>query len=605
MLDALCYVLYKKPFRKIKKDQIVNTINNGDCVTEVEFSVGTHTFKVRRGIKPDFFEIYEDGNTDPRHQMAGQKDDQAYLEQDVLKVDYDSFIQVVILGNAKYTPFMQLDAKKRREFIEFILDIGVFSTMNEVLKNRQKGIVGTLDGLTKETTANEDKLTLVEGFIRKLEQDRTNLTSNTQRQIDEQNQIVDDLVPEIETLQEQINAANDSIISQTDVLNEQAQSKIDGLAETHDDEVATLEEQLVEFTSLNDKLVNFSSMRENIQRNLKAAEAVVSFYTGSDSCKTCKQPIQPDFKEKIVAEKTASIQEFQDGIIVLDKKIDTHRQAILKAKKDNEDINQKISKSTTVHQTAVRTIMNETQASIKTVTASLQASLRKLQADLQGKQSTVSGARQLVKKMQADIKAAQASSNLEEQYKKKESFIATGKRLMQEWNEAIETRHFYEVAAVLLKDTGIKAAIIKQYLSTINKLVNKYLSEMDFFVSFHLDENFNETFKSRHRDSLQYYSFSEGEKMRIDLALLFSWRDIAHMKNSCSTNLLILDEVIDSSLDHNGTDFFIRMLNELGNSSQSSNVFVISHKNDAALDKFKDVIRFERAKNFSHLIGDV
>ena len=605
MLDALCYGLFKKPFRKIKKDQIYNTINDGDCVVEVEFEIGTHTFKVSRGIKPDFFKIYEDGATEPRHAAAGQKDDQAYLEEDVLKVGFDNFIQVVILGNAKYVPFMQLDAKQRRSFIEFILDIGVFSTMNEVLGNRQKGLKTVLEALSKDINTNEEKLKLVEGFITKLETERKNVTADTQRQIDEQNQIIDDFLPEIEALQKQLSDENDSLIAATEALNEKATTQIDALQESHDLAVEELEGKIVDYSQVNNKLVGLSPVRNTLQQNLKANQSTIDFYSKNDSCNTCKQQIHTDFKDGIIAEKKSKIAEIEVGLAKLDETCAKYQQVIADSKKTNTDIQLQINKLTSAHQAATRAIMSETQSEIKLVTASLQATIRKLQADLQAKQGSVTSARSLVKKMQADIKAAAASSNIEEQHQKRAAFVATSKRLEGEKNEAIETRHFYEVAAVLLKDTGIKAAIIKQYLSTINKLVNKYLSEMDFFLSFHLDENFGETFKSRHRDTLQYYSFSEGEKMRIDLALLFTWRDIAHMKNSCSTNLLILDEVIDSSLDHNGTDFFIRMLNQLGQSSQGSNVFVISHKNDAALDKFQDVIRFEKVKNFSHLIDDV
>jgi len=602
MLDALCFALFKKPFRKIKKDQIVNSINGGDCVMEVEFDIGTHTFKVRRGIKPDFFEIYENGNIEPRHAAAGQKDDQAYLEEDILKVGYESFIQIVILGNARYVPFMQLDAKQRRSFIEFILDIGVFSVMSEILKNKQKGIVTSLDTLAKDIATNDEKLTLIEGFIKKLEQDRLKLTTDTQSQIDEQNKIIDGLLPEIEAVQTQLNGENERLIATTEELNEKATAQIDALQISHDTATEALESQIVDFSAVNNKLVGRSPVRNTLQQNLKSTQSTLDFYTKSDACNTCKQKIQADFKETIIAEKTAKIAEIEDCLVKLDATCEKYRQIIQDAKKTNADLQLKINKLASEHQAAVRAIMSESQTEIKTVTASLQVSIRKLQADLQTKQSAVSSARGLVKKMQADIKAAAVSSNIEEQRQKRLSFVATENRLDQEKSEAIETRHFYDVAAVLLKDTGIKAAIIKQYLSTINKLVNKYLTEMDFYVSFHLDENFTETIKSRHRDALQYYSFSEGEKMRIDLAILLTWREVAHMKNSCSTNLLILDEVIDSSLDHNGTDFFICMLNQLGS---NANVFVISHKNDAALDKFKDTIRFEQIKNFSHIIGDV
>jgi DNA repair exonuclease SbcCD ATPase subunit len=606
ILDALCYVLYKKPFRKINKPQIPNTINGGGAVVEVEFSIGTHTYKVCRGIKPDYFEIYEDGNLEPRHQMAGQKDDQAYLEEDVLKANYLSFTQVVILGNAKYTPFMQLTTPERRKFIEEILDIGVFSTMNELLGNRFKALKIQLEALTKDLATNEEKTKLVDGFIAKLESDRTKATADTQRQIDEQNDVIDSLTPEIESLESVIYDLTELVLAKTNELNKLSKEKVDALQKTHDAFVESLEEQFQDYTTENNELVKRSSQKTIIEQSLKELRRDVQFYENNDTCNTCKQTIHQDFKDDIVTNKKIKIAEFSTAVSDLEKMCGDERDKIQSIKDANAALQLQINRASIEHQSAIRAVMGESQEELKTVTSGLQTSVRAHQENLQQKQTTVSTARQLIKKMQADIKAAASSSNIEEQHTKRQSFEAERQRLEGEKDAAIELRHYYDVAAVLLKDTGIKAAIIKQYLSTINRLVNKYLSDMDFFVSFMLDENFDETFKSRHRDMLQYNSFSEGEKMRIDLALLFAWRDIAHMKNSCSTNLLILDEVIDSSLDHNGTDFFIKMLNELGQStSQSSNVFVISHKNDAALDKFKDVIRFEKVKGFSRLIEDL
>jgi DNA repair exonuclease SbcCD ATPase subunit len=602
MLDAICYVLYKKPFRKINKPQIVNTVNGGETEVEVEFSIGTHTYKVCRGIKPDFFKIYEDGNLEPRQQMAGQKDDQAYLEEDLLKVNYDSFTQVVILGNAKYTPFMQLSTPKRREFIEEILDIGVFSLMNELLGNRYKGLKTELDRLTKDLATNEEKIKLVDGFITKLETERTKATADTQRQIEEQNDTIDQLTPEIESLEGVIQAATASLLAKTDELNKASKERMNALQVAHDAFVEGLEEQVQDFSEANDMLMKRSSQKTSIEGQLNDIKRDLKFYQTNDSCNTCKQTIHQDFKDDIVSKKEGKIKQLTDAIAELEKMVVTEKGKIQAIKESNAALQLQINKASTEHQKAIRVVMAESQEEVKTVTSGLQADIRAHQTVLQEKQMAVSTARQLIKKMQADIKAAENSASIEEQHKKKKGFEAERQRLDKEKDEAIEMRHYYDVAAVLLKDTGIKAAIIKQYLSTINRLVNKYLTEMDFFVSFFLDENFDETFKSRHRDALQYYNFSEGEKMRIDLALLFAWREIAHMKNSCSTNLLILDEVIDKSLDHNGTDFFIRMLNDLGT---SSNVFVISHKNDAALDKFKDVIRFEKVKGFSRLIEDV
>ena len=600
-LDALCYVLYKKPFRKINLPQLVNTINNGDCLVEVEFEIGSHSYHVRRGIKPAIFEIYEDGNLEPRHQAAGTKDDQAYLEEDILQVNYESFTQLVILGNAKYTPFMQLTTPKRREFVEEILDLDVFGIMHEIVKGKIKNIGIKLDTLDRDIESNEEKIKLVDGFIIKLETERKKVTADTQRQIDKQNEIIDGLTPTIEDLQNQVSTATANILHESERLNELAQEKVDAIQAAHDQHIAELDAQILDFSAITTKVAKLSSSRDGIQRNIKTYQTELSFYRKNDSCNTCKQTIHQDFKVKIIADKEAKIAEYEEALTKLETTIASYEQTIADTKKANADVQSQISKAFSSHQSAVQKILLDTRTEIKTLTSAMQASLTTLQADLQAKQSTVSAARQFVKKMEADIKASNAAANIVEQENKRKSYVSIGESLQADREAAIELQHYYGLASTFLKDTGIKAAIIKQYLSTINKLVNKYLSDMDFFVSFHLDENFNDTFKSRHRDTMSYNSFSEGEKMRIDLALLFAWRDVARMKNSCATNLLILDEVIDSSLDHNGTDFFIKMLNDLANTNEASNVFVISHKNDAALDKFKDVIYFSKYKNFSRL----
>lgn len=577
MLDALCYVLFKKPFRKIKKDQIVNTINGGDCVVEVEFEIGTHEYKVRRGINKDFMELLVDG-APPKHLEAVKKDDQKYLEEDILKVDYDAFTQVVILGNAKYTPFMQLTTPQRRSFIEQILDIGVFSTMNEILGNRQKGVKIQLDEVNKNILVVKEQITLVQGFISKLKAEQKKANQDSQRQIDEQNATIDELAPAIKELTAKISVANDELGEKTDELYQQAQIAVEELTAQRADTLV-----------YEDKIRKLTSLRSGITSNVSAAQARIDFYEQNSTCKSCKQEIAATFRDGIVVDQKAKIQEYNTALEKLSVELKKWSQTVQDTKAANQVIQTKIDKMNADNTAAVRKLTNEMQASIRALTG-----------ELQQKQSTTSAARQFIKKLQEDMK--KTPGNVKEQEDKLVGFESRLATLETEKDEAVETRHFYDVCAVLLKDNGIKAAIIKQYLPAINKLVNKYLADMDFFLSFQLDENFDETFKSRHRDTLQYNSFSEGEKLRIDLSLLFAWRDIARLKNSCSTNLLILDEVIDSSLDHNGTDFFIKLLNELGS---TSNVFVISHKNDAALDKFRDVVRFEKKSNFSHIIEEV
>jgi DNA repair exonuclease SbcCD ATPase subunit len=596
-LDAICYALFKKPFRKIKKDQIVNTINGSDCEVRIDFSIGTHDYTVRRGIKPDFFEIImPDG--EPRKKAAGAKDDQAFLEEDILKVNYESFTQVVILGNAAYTPFMQLKAAQRREFIEHILDIGVFSSMNEILKKKQTTVTTSLATLNKDIDLQKEKLTLVKGFIDKLEADRKKANKNIIAQMAEQNAIIDELEPVADNLQKEITALHEQLQSKTKELNAASVKEIDALTDQMEDSLDALREKIVDTSAIENRLRTMSPLRTGILNNIKNTKASILFYEDNDSCKTCKQGIEQQFRSNIIEQKQKQIEEYEVGLAKLDKEVEKQQARLTELNESNRKLEEQISKAQSAHQVTVRKMMHENTANIAEMTAELQADLKFLNAKHSTHSATLSGARQLVKKMEADKKAAESSKNIDEQYKKRDEIVEKADKLESTKADAIETRHFYEIAAVLLKDSGIKAAIIKQYLPMINKLVNKYLVELDFYLLFALDENFDETFKSRHRDTLQYYSFSEGEKLRIDLALLFCWRDIARMKNSCACNLLILDEVIDGSMDHNGTDFFIKLINELGT---GSNVFVISHKQDSSLDKFKDVLRFEKVKNFSQL----
>lgn len=596
MLDALCYVLFKKPFRKIKKDQILNTINKADCVVEVEFSIGTREYTVRRGIKPDFFEILIDGEI--RQKSAGQKDDQEFLEEDILKVNFESFTQVVILGNASYTPFMQLTTPKRREFIEHVLDIGVFSIMNDLLKAKQSTVKTNLDTLAKDITLLQEKDTLISGFIKKLKEDKEKVTQSAQQDIDHQNAIIEENEPVVAEIQENIRRINKDLTDASQRITQACNEKVSRKEAELQEVVAALEAQIVDFSGLENKLRGLIPTKVGIENNLKAVRDSLAFYTENDSCMTCKQKLHDDFRAEVVAAKTVSIQEYQDGLLKIEARLEKLRTDIDTYKKSNRSLEDQIRALESKHNNEVRAMMVASQDEIKDVTGELRKELATETTRLQTHQSAVASARQMIKKLEADMKADMKADNLEQECVKLAENARKLANKEADKQAAIELRHYYEVAGVLLKDTGIKAAIIKQYLPMINKLVNKYLAELDFFLSFALDENFNETFKSRYRDNLQYYSFSEGEKLRIDLSLLFAWRDIARMKNSCATNLLILDEVIDGSMDGNGTDFFIKMINELG---EGSNVFVISHKQDSSLDKFRSVIRFEKEKNFSKL----
>lgn len=597
-LDALCYALFKKPFRKkIRKDQIINNINTSDCQVEVKFSIGTNEYVVRRGINPDYSELYING--EKRKKDAKTKDDQAFLEEDILKVDFESFTQVVILGKAKYTPFMQLEAAERRNFIEHILDIAVFSSMSDILKTKMTTVKTTLDTVTKDISMETEKAALVHGFIQRLELEQSKATIDAEKQIDEQNQIIDLHMPDISRLTDTIETENEALTTKTAELNAALAVQVDELNTELEAKIEELTETIVDTSSLEEKIRKLSTLKGSIETNAKNAQTNIEFYTQNDSCKTCKQNIDEEFRANIVTEKSAQISEFESGLLKISEEIKKKTDALREAKESNAAVQLQGKKITMETQAKIRELTASTQDEIRSSTSVMQQHIRALTNELQIHQSAVSAAHQLIKKMKADMQKDSAAVNIEEQYEKWNKLLDRVKSFEKDKELAIENKHFYDVAAVLLKDTGIKAAIIKQYLPMINKLVNHYLTELNFFLSFSINENFKETFKSRHRDTLQYYSFSEGEKLRIDLALLFTWRDISRMKNSCATNLLILDEVIDGSMDQNGTEFFIKMINDLG---ESSNVFVISHKQDSSLDKFKCVMQFVKEKNFSQVV---
>ena len=532
MLDALCYGLFKRAFRgssqRVNKAQLVNAINNGDCEIEIEFSIGTHEYRVRRGIKPDFFELYVDG--EKRKSEAAKKDDQAFLEEDILKVNYETFKQVVILGNADYTPFMQLKAADRRKFIEHILDIGVFSSMNQVLKDRQAVLKTALEGTTRDAATIAEQVSLVTDFIRRLEDEAKKDREELEGKIDQANQQIEATTAEIETLNAEI-------------------ARLSTLIE---DEVA-----------VGEVLSKLSNLVFQGRNKIQEAKRTILFYAETDICSTCKQVIDETHRKTITSETEALIERGNAALERLVQQIDAKRSR-------QEEI------------------------------GGVSRKIQKIAAQVQERTSTIRAVRGYINKLRADLK--KEPGNIQEQQERLALLHTKWESLERERQNHIEERHFHTMAGALLQDDGIKAAIIKHHMPEINRLVNRYLTELDFFVSFHLTEGFEETFKSRNRDKLSYFNFSQGEKLRIDLALLFAWRDVARGKNSCSTNLLILDEVIDSSHDHNGTDHFIRMLQRL---SHASNVFVISHKNDAALDKFHNVLRFARESNFSRVEANI
>lgn len=528
MLDAICFALFGKPYRNINKPQLMNSINKKDMVVEVEFSVSSKKYKIVRGIKPNIFEIYCDGEM--INQDAASRDYQKYLEQSVLKLNYKSFTQIVILGSASFTPFMQLPLASRREIIEDILDIQIFTTMNNLLREKQAINKVTIQQAESKLEILKQKAMLQKDFIETLKTNKSKRSEEIKTKIADANLSIDALNQKISTFD-----------SEKDVKN-------------------------LEIESLNDPLSKqniFSDYRKKFNEQIKTLEKDLSFYHKNDECPTCRQGIAHDFKSGIITEKQSKITEVTTAIGKLNEEFDKLQTVITKYNQINIEIG-KIDKEISATNTEIISSQRLIQAwllelnEIDTKTADLDAEKNKL------------------KQMAKEVL-------LEDEVRVK----------------LTEDKHYYDVAGTLLKDNGIKTIIIRQYLPLINKLINKYLTAMDFFVQFTLDEQFNESIKSRFRDDFSYASFSEGEKQRIDLALLFSWRAIAKMKNSANTNLLLLDEVFDSSLDNNGTEFVMKLLNTI---NDETNVFVISHKGDQLFDKFRSLIKFEKKKNYSVML---
>ena len=525
ILDALCFSLFGKPFRNINKGQLVNSINGRNCLVTIEFSVDSKDYKVVRGIKPNIFEIYQ--GDELMNQDAAVKDYQKVLEQQILKLNYKTFTQVVILGSASFVPFMQLPSAQRREVIEDILDIRIFSTMNQLLKEKANDTKSEIARIEKEielaktnveaqnkiiktiTDAKEDNIRAIEAKIKSSLED----VESTRLE-------VDDLIREIEVLKTKI-ASKEKVA-----------------------------EDLERVKGFKSKL---NSMVEKFQHDTE-------FFTENSTCPSCAQGIPHDHKETILNELNAKI-DFENNRIA-----------------ECEAVYAKLNKQLTAMN---EVIMEITDRNIK----------------LSTKNNTVALLNKHIADMEHEINNhKEDTANVDEEKAKLKALAEEAMSKIKLKTALQEHRNLEEVANVLLKDTGIKTAIIREYLPIMNKLINKYLQAMDAYIHFELDESFNEIVKSRFRDEFTYASFSEGEKMRIDLAILFTWRQIAKMKNSVNTNLLLLDEIFDSSLDTAGTDYFLNLMNSFG---ENSNIFVISHKGDVLFDKFRSVIRFEKRNDFS------
>jgi DNA repair exonuclease SbcCD ATPase subunit len=527
ILDALCFGLFGKPFRKINKPQLPNSINQADCVVEIEFSIGKKQYKVVRGIKPNTFEVYCNGIL--VDQDAKAKDYQEHLEKFILKLNYKSFTQVVILGSASFVPFMQLSPADRRAIIEDLLDIQIFSSMNGVVKEKMAVI--------KDTSTKN-----------KYEMDLTSEKINFQKQSIEEHRKHNDA--EIEKKQKDITDSEEQVkkLNKDIVL---IQKHIDVLNSKISDQMAMQKKS--------GKLVHLESKLES---RLKKIEKEVGFYHDNSDCPTCKQGIEQEFREQQITTLNNTKVEVNDALTDIAKQI--------AETSDRIDAIQKILQHIQTHNNEV----------VK-------------------HNSTITAVNNFIGKLQGEInELSNRKDNLEEENAKLKELKTELAALVIKQEELASEKQYYEFAGNLLKDTGIKTKIIRQYLPIMNKLINKYLTAMDFFVNFNINESFEETIKSRHRDEFSYANFSEGEKMRIDLALLFTWRQIAKLKNSTNTNLLILDEVFDSSLDGVGTEEFLKLIHEMGN---DTNIFVISHKGDQLFDKFRSIIKFEKKNNFSQV----
>ena len=526
ILDALTFSLFGKSFRKINKPQLVNSVNSKDCVIEIEFKIGKVGYLVRRGIKPNIFEIYINGKM--LDQDSKIRDSQLYLEENILKLNYKSFTQTVILGSATFVPFMQLSANDRRDIIEDILDIKIFSSMNELLKGKSAIVKDALYNNEKERELQNYKIEMQDRSIG----DAKNLKKNS-----------------IKTFKSKIKTQK---VEQKELLESNT---------TLADTVNALIEEVVDETKITTKKRKMDKLENQLSNNSIKIDSEIDWFKTNDVCPSCQQDINDGHKNCIVEEKGKKKDELTDAIASLNEEM-----LAVRAKLDI--INEK---KETLYDT--KNIMHNNVVKIDFI----QKNIDGLEADIDDTENNNTN----VKKLEKELKELNAEL----------------KSLDTVRGELVDDKNYFTVAGQFLKDTGVKTSIIKYYLPIMNKLINRYLQEMDFYINFTMDERFVENIKSRGREGFTYSSFSEGEKMRVDLALLFTWREIARMKNSVNTNLLVLDEVFDSSLDATGTDEFLKLLNTLG----GNNVFVISHKGDILFDKFNETVKFEKVKNFSQI----
>ena len=528
MLDALTFVLFNKPFRKINKPQLVNSTNERECLVEIEFDVNGREYLVRRGIKPNVFDIEVNGNL--LHKEADDRANQRILEESILKVNYKSFTQIVILGSSTFVPFMQLTTSNRREVIEDLLDIRIFSAMNGLLKDKMREKKDQVKSLSLKKDTLKEKMTMQQEFIEELEdRGHANIDSNQAK--------IDKLLDE----------ENSYMLSNED-LNYQME---------------TLQEQLEGVTGAGDKLVKLNNLKGKISQKVSTITKEHKFFTENTVCPTCTQEIEEEFRVNRISDAQNKAKELKDGYDELEKTIEFEQER----ERQFNALSKEITKLTHgISQNNTRISLNQRQIrdlehEIQTITSNLQ--------------------------------------NRNTEHEKLEEFRENLQKTIEYLSDKKQEIVHYDFAYSLLRDDGVKTKIIKKYLPFINQQVNRYLQMMDFYINFKLDGEFNETIESPIHENFSYSSFSEGEKMRVDLALLFTWREVARLKNSVNTNLLIMDEVFDSSLDGFGTEEFLKIIRYV---IKDANIFVISHKTDLH-DKFESVIRFDKVKGFSRMVS--
>ena len=530
ILDALTFVLYNKPFRKINKPQLINSVNEKDCLVEIQFSIGNKEYKVVRGIKPNIFEIWVDGKV--QDQDSAAQDQQKKLEEGILKLNYKSFTQTVILGSATFVPFMQLTSTHRREIVEDLLDIKIFSTMNNILKERMRRTNELIREYSIKKDMIEDKIEMQENFIKNLDE------SGKERIERKENHI-----KVLETELNELDGENEILIEK---IQDDLRPKLEELANT------------------NSTLKKLNSIKAKLEQKIQTLVTDHKFFQENSVCPTCTQSIENEFRLNKIVDIEEKSKELNDGYRELEDAINVEQE------KDQLFLS---------YSTEISKLNNDITTNNVKITG-LNKQIRNLGHEIQ----------EITEQIQNRNTERQALENL----------IKDLEKLEKERSNEKEQISYYEFAHSLMKDGGVKSKIIKKYLPLMNQQINKYLQMMDFYINFTLDEEFKEVIKSPVHEDFSYESFSEGEKMRIDLSLLFTWRDIAKLRNSASTNLLILDEIFDSSLDGAGTDFFTNIIRYV---IQDAHVFVISHKTDDLMDKFDKVIKFDKVKGFSKLVS--